>query len=154
MLIYSYAILFISLHRHLLLVRLHRLSCSLLNVVPGIRPPRSAHLILRHWRRNLLDVNKLLYPHDLASNGLCDGMVDGRHAFAEAESFENTLSLQGHTDAGAHEGYSEVRHGVVCVQEESRCVRDKWVGWCLMGVVRNVAPGWKRLCRCQLGVCR
>jgi len=39
-------------------------------------------------------------------------MVDGRHAFAQAERFEDALGLEGQADAGAHERYPEVWHCV------------------------------------------
>ena len=94
-----------------LFVRPHSLARPLLNIVPRIRSSRSAHLVLRHWVLDLFDIDQLLYPHDLTSDRLCNGVVDCRHAFAETERFEYSLRLLGHTDAGAHECYPEIRHG-------------------------------------------
>jgi hypothetical protein len=95
-----------------LFIRLHCLSRLLLDEIARIRPPCSTHLVLGHRIIDLLDIDELLYPHDLASDGLCDGVVDSRHAFAEAERFQDTLRLQGHADAGAHESYPKVGHCV------------------------------------------
>ncbi|KAH3905657.1 hypothetical protein HBH56_216370 [Parastagonospora nodorum] len=86
------------------------LSRLLLHVVSGIRPPRSPHLILGHWVADLLDIDEFLYAHDLTSNGLRDRVVNGRHAFAQAERFEHTLGLQRETNAGAHQSYPEIGH--------------------------------------------
>jgi len=97
-------------HSLRLLVRPHSLARPLLDVVPRIGSPRSAHLVLRHWVLDLLDVDQFLYPHDLTSDGLCNGVVDSRHAFAETERLEDSLRLLGHTDAGAHKCYPEIRH--------------------------------------------
>lgn len=97
----------VSLH---LFVTLHSLACPLLDVVSRIRSPRGAHLLLSHRALDFFDINQLLYPHDLTSDGLCYGVVDGRHAFAEAERFEYTLRLLRHANAGAHECYPEIRH--------------------------------------------
>lgn len=105
-----------------ILIPPHSPHPPLLNIIPGIRPPRLPHLLLGHVVRHLLDVDELLDAQDLAGDGLADGVVDGGHAFAEAKGFEDALGFEGEADAGAHEGYAEVGHGLFfCVSWVVRC---------------------------------
>jgi hypothetical protein len=132
-----------GLRYHRLLIRLHCLSRRLLDEIARIRPPSSTHLVLGHGIFDLLDIDELLYPHDLTSDGLCDGVVDGCHAFAEAERLQDTLGLQGHADSGAHERYPEVGHCVdmcreVCLGVFAR-FGDAVLLVRLLGVVKGVA---------------
>ncbi len=99
-----------------LLMPPHSLPRPLLDIVPRIRSPRSAHLVLGYRIFDLLDVDQFLYPHDLTGDRLCDGMVDGCHAFAETERLEYTLCLFRHANAGAHKRYPEIGHCVCDVK--------------------------------------
>jgi hypothetical protein len=89
---------------------LHSLSPSLLDIVPRVRPSRSALLTFRHRSIHLGYIHQFFYPHNLTGDGLCDGVVDGRHAFAETEGFEHTLYLFRHANSGAHQCYAKVGH--------------------------------------------
>lgn len=100
-----------------LLVATHGRPSPLLDIIPRIRPSRSTHLLFCHGILDLLDIDQLLYPHDLTSNGLCDGVVDGRHSFAQSERFQDALCLCGHANARAHERYPEVRHDLYIGEE-------------------------------------
>lgn len=97
-----------SLNPKPLLHLLIRLPRPPLNIIPPIRPPRLPHLLPRQRPRHLLHIHQLFYPHDLACHRGSDGLVHGRHAFSQAEGFQNALGFCGHADAAAREGYAEV----------------------------------------------
>jgi hypothetical protein len=48
-------------------------------------------------------------------------VVDGRHAFAETEGFEDALDFERHADARAHERYAEIGHCVGVWRCECEC---------------------------------